>query len=267
MLVLTRTWNAVSAAAFMRRGIALARDYARRRVAFGAPLAEKPLHLDTLAGLQAEAEGAFQLVFRLVELVGRQEAGELDEAGERLLRVLTPVVKATTGRQAVAVASEAVEAFGGAGYVEDTGLPVLLRDSQVLSIWEGTTNVLSLDTLRALGKGGAIEALTGEIEKNLAAGKDGGLAKPIEAVRAAVRHATSWVSEAMSQPDRLEAGARRFALTIGRALELAYLCSHAQWCLDHGRGGRSAAAARRFAAHGVDQLCDATSDDSRLLVR
>ncbi len=51
------------------------------------------------------------------------------------------------------VLSEVIEAFGGAGYVEDTGLPQLLRDSQVLPIWEGTTNVLSLDTLRALGLG------------------------------------------------------------------------------------------------------------------
>src|SRR2546423_15397630 len=68
-----------------------------------------------------------------------------------LLRLLTPVMKLTTGKQAVMVASEVLEAFGGAGYVEDTGLPQLLRDAQVLPIWEGTTNVLSLDTLHALG--------------------------------------------------------------------------------------------------------------------
>ncbi len=61
-------------------------------------------------------------------------------------------MKLTTAKQAVAVASEVLESFGGAGYVEDTGLPVLLRDSQVLPIWEGTTNVLALDTLRALNE-------------------------------------------------------------------------------------------------------------------
>src|SRR5437660_3491159 len=74
-----------------------------------------------------------------------------DEA--RLLRVLTPVMKLTTGKQAVLVLSEVIEAFGGAGSVEDTGLPQLLRDSHVLPIWEGTTNVLPLDTLRGLGLG------------------------------------------------------------------------------------------------------------------
>ncbi len=75
MLHLTRTWNSVTAAAAMRRGLALARDYASKRVAFGAPLAQQPLHVDTLAGLQAEAEAAFHLVFFLVELIGRDEAG------------------------------------------------------------------------------------------------------------------------------------------------------------------------------------------------
>ena len=57
------------------------------------------------------------------------------------------------------VASEVLESFGGAGYVEDTGLPVLLRDSQVLPIWEGTTNVLALDTLRALRGGESLMPL------------------------------------------------------------------------------------------------------------
>ena len=69
------------------------------------------------------------------------ETGEISDSDALLLRLLTPVMKLTTAKQAVAVASEVLESFGGAGYVEDTGLPVLLRDSQVLPIWEGTTNV------------------------------------------------------------------------------------------------------------------------------
>src|SRR5262249_34400023 len=69
MLNVTRTWNAISAVSYMRRGIALARDYARKRVAFGSPLADKPLHVDTLAGLQAEFEAALHLTFNVVELL------------------------------------------------------------------------------------------------------------------------------------------------------------------------------------------------------
>jgi len=266
MLSVTRTWNAVSAVSAMRRGLALARDFARKRKAFGALLVDKPLHADTLAGLEAEYAGAFCLAFRSVELLGSLEhRSATSEADERLSRALIPIAKLTTGKQAVAVTSEAIEACGGAGYIEDTGLPRILADAQVLPIWEGTTNVLSLDTLRALGKGGALEAIGAEIEHNLATAKDAGLARPVEATRAAVKHATAWVTEAMTQPERLEAGARRFAMTLGRSLELALLVGHAQWCLDHGHGPRLAAAARRFAQNGVDLIGDAQLDDTRLL--
>jgi hypothetical protein len=70
----------------------------------------------------------------------------------------------------------------------------------------------------------------------------------------------------MPHPERLEAGARRFAMTLGKSLELALLVGHAQWCLDHGFGPRTAAAARRFAQGGVDQIADAAPDDTRLLM-
>ena len=110
-------------------------------------LDELPLHVDTLAGLEAETRGAFLLAFELVELMGRQEAGELERRAARAAAPVTPIAKLLTAKQAVAVVSECIEAFGGAGYVEDTGLPALLRDTQVLPIWEGTTNVLALDAL------------------------------------------------------------------------------------------------------------------------
>ena len=264
MLSITRTWNAISAVSAMRRGLALARDFARRRKAFGALLVDKPLHADTIAMLEAEYAGAFCLAFRSAHLIGILEHGQ-DDAAERLARALTPIAKLTTGKQAVAVTSEAIEACGGAGYVEDTGLPRILADAQVLPIWEGTTNVLSLDTLRALGKGGAFEAIAAEVESCCAAATDPGLAKPVEAARSALRHATAWIQEAMPNPQRLEAGARRFAMTLGRTLDLSFLSAHAQWCIDHGHGPRLAAAARRFAMNGVDQIGDAPIDDNKLL--
>ena len=95
----------------------------------------------------------------MVELLGRSEAGRASEQQARLLRLLIPIVKLTTAKQAVVVLSETIESFGGAGYVEDTGLPLLLRDAQVLPIWEGTTNVLALDVLRALPAAGGIAIL------------------------------------------------------------------------------------------------------------
>ncbi|MEZ4539546.1 MAG: acyl-CoA dehydrogenase family protein [Chloroflexota bacterium] len=266
MLHLTRTWNSVMAAAIMRRGLALARDYARRREAFGALLAHQPLHLDTLAGLQAEAEAAFHLSFYLVELIGRDEAGDLapEEAG--LLRLLTSIAKLTTGRQAVAVASEVLEAHGGAGYVEDTGLPLLLRDSQVLPIWEGTTNVLALDALRALGHDpAAIVALQGKVRAAVQGALDPALAAAGGVALQAVYKALHWLQEHTADRLALEAGARRFAHTIGRALSLALLVEQAQWSLVHEADGRARAAAVRFSRAPIDLLVAIDLTDDRAL--
>lgn len=255
MLNITRLWNSISAVSFMRRGIALARDYARRREAFGAPLAEQPLHRDTLAGLQAEYEAAFHLTFRVAELLGREEAGEAADEEDLLLRVLTPVAKLTTGKQAVAVTSEVLECFGGAGYLEDTGLPVLLRDAQVLPVWEGTTNVLSLDTLRALRGEGGFEALTAEAAACRRAAREPVLAELGERSVRSLERAGRWLEGAMVEGrEAVEAGARRFALTLGRSLALALLVRHAQWSLDQEDDARPRAAARRFATSGIDLL-------------
>ncbi|MFO0616653.1 MAG: acyl-CoA dehydrogenase family protein [Polyangiaceae bacterium] len=252
MLNVTRTWNAVGALAGMRRGIALARDYARKRVQFGAPLADKPLHADTLAGMQAEFEAAFQLTFRVVELLGRHETREITERESALMRLLTPIMKLTTGKQATATVSEALECFGGAGYVEDTGLPRLYRDAQVLSIWEGTTNVLSLDALRAIAKEGSLPVLVEEIER-LTASASTDLKPSAEAARAAAHHARAWLEATFAKDARaVESGARRFAMTLGRATELALLVAHASASGDRLAG----VAARRFAAHGVDLVRD-----------
>jgi acyl-CoA dehydrogenase len=256
VLNVTRTWNSVSAVSYMRRGLALARDYAKKRVAFGAPLAEKPLHVDTLAGLQAEYEAGFHLAFFAVELLGRDESDGLDAAGKDLLRLLIPVAKLVTGKQSVAVLSEIMESFGGAGYVEDTGLPALLRDAQVFSIWEGTTNVLSLDVLRALQSGGALSALQIEIETLASGVRDVRLLECAKSAQAALLRTQQWIAKASG--DVMEAGARRFAMTLGRAFALLLLCRQAQWSLDHEKDERALFAAERFARNGVDVM---TSED------
>ncbi len=268
MLNITRTWNSVSACALMRRGLALARDFAARRIAFGAPLIEKPLHVDTLAGLQAEFEGALHFTFFVVELLGRSEAQQISPEQADLLRLLTPIVKLTTGKQVVAVLSEVIESFGGAGYVEDTGLPLLLRDAQVLPIWEGTTNVLSLDALRALQAIGGLAVLKRELGFILQGVREPNLVKISARVEQTAEQAETWLGQAMRAGEaQVEAGARRFALTLGRAMALALLARHAQWALDHERDPRALAAARRFAAAGINRLADMNAGDARLLAR
>jgi len=267
LLNVTRAWNAISSISYMRRGLALARDYARKRIAFGAPLAAKPLHVDTLAGLQAEYEAAFQLTFFIAELLGRSESGAASADQAAVLRLLTPVAKLTTARQCVATLSEIVESFGGAGYVEDTGIPALLRDAQVYSIWEGTTNVLSLDALRALGGPAGIANLKREIRFLLVGLKEATLVRLSARIEATLEQVERWYQEIAGKDEALlEAGARRFALTLGRTFEAALLARHAQWALDHENDLRSLAAARRFALAGFNLLGDPDSADSRLLM-
>ena len=108
------------------------------------------------------------------------------------------------------VASEVLESFGGAGYVEDTGLPVLLRDSQVLPIWEGTTNVLALDTLRAIGPTQSIAPLVVATIACLMSLHDASLLDLARIATGALNHAENWLRDAQTA-DRsvLEAGARR----------------------------------------------------------
>ncbi len=243
MLTVTRTWNAVCAASTLRRGLALLGDYALKRMAFGAPLAEKPLFRDTLAGVEAEAQAAFQLAFHAAACLGLEEAGAFDPA---LLRVLTPLAKLCTGKQAVAGVSELIEGFGGAGYVEDTGLPVLLRDAQVFSIWEGTTDVLSLEAMKALHAAG-FGLFQAHVE-GLLAGLPDAMAPMAGRVRSALGRAGGWWSQAE------EAGARRFAFTLARSLELALMLRQAAWSAARRPEADALAAPGRFADHGVDLI-------------
>jgi alkylation response protein AidB-like acyl-CoA dehydrogenase len=267
MLNVTRTWNAVMSVAFMRRAVALARDYAHKREAFGARLADKPLHLDTLGAMAAETEAMLHLAFEVVAILGRLERGAARAHDETLLRLLTPVAKLTTGKATVAVTSEALECFGGAGYVEDTGLPVMLRDAQVLPIWEGTTNVLSLDTLRALGHSpdvhAALESEAARLTGDMTDGELSGLARSaIDAMQRALR----WLAEtAASAPLDTEASARRFALTLGRSYALLLLASHADWSLRVERDARSKAAALLYAGQPYDLLRVVPRDRARMV--
>jgi len=275
LLNITRLWNGISAVALMRRGLALAADYATKRVAFGRRLSEQPLHVDTLAGLQAEFEAAFHFAFYVAELTGRNETGEIDEDEALLLRLLTPIMKLTTAKQAVFVTSEVLESFGGAGYVEDTGLPALLRDSQVLPIWEGTTNVLALDLLRALGLDGkhrneespsGLTLLMSRMSHGFESVSDPQLAAAARVALAAFDHAANWLARNEGETGKrgegeratrmLEAGARRFALTLGRAVELTLLIKHARWSREHAQDGSATVAARRFSSSGIDLIVD-----------
>lgn len=161
MLNLSRLYNSVASVAVMGRALLEAQTYARERMAFGRPVASHPLAEETLEDLKAEHLANLLLTFEAVETLGQVDDGVAD--ARLRLRMLTPMVKAVTGKMAVGFVSEAMELIGGNGYIEESPLPRLLRDAQVLPIWEGTTNVLVLDALRAARKERAHEPLLDRI--------------------------------------------------------------------------------------------------------
>jgi hypothetical protein len=234
-------WNAIDSVAVMRRGLALARDYAHKRAAFGSVLSRKPLHLETLAELQTEFHAAFLLAFHTVELAGREEAGTSTPGDKSTLRLLLPITKLVTARQAVSVTSEILECFGGAGYIEDTGLPALVRDAQVLPIWEGTTNVLALDVLRAVAKENALGPFLEHV-LSLNAGDGEPLHPPLERC---VDQLAQWYLRA-ERNGFLEAGARQFAMALGRLMQVGLLRRQAEWEFENLHDVATAAMARRF---------------------
>ena len=213
MLNVTRTWNSVGACCGMRRGLALALDYAGKRSAFGARLAEKPLHVDTLAGLLAEQEGALLMTFRLVELLGREEGGTITEEEGQLLRLLTPIVKATTGKQAVAAASEILESFRGRGVRRGHGAPAHPPATRRCSPSGRARRTCSqLRTCsRAVQKAGGIAPLEREVSRRVEQAHDASMAEAGMKAMAAVAHAREWLVAAMSKGlPEVEGGARRF---------------------------------------------------------
>jgi len=265
MLNVTRLWNAVCATGFLRRALALARDYATRRVVFGMPLIDQPLHQQTLADLQAELEGCFHLTFYAAELLGKAEQPDADEASRQLLRLLTPIAKLTTAKVAVAGVSEAIECFGGMGYIEDSGLPGLLRDAQVLPIWEGTTNVLALDVLKVIKQIGGLQHYLTAIRGLTAQATLPELEPVVKCVREATTQIAEWLQKRSGSKEETQSGARGLALTMGRTLALALLARHADWSFRAEHDPRPMNAARRYARIGTLRLVETALSESRML--
>jgi putative acyl-CoA dehydrogenase len=143
----TRLDCALSSASFIRQALTQALHYARNRFAFGKALAEQPLMTELLADMALESEAATLLAMDLAGHFGSADA--LDAAWRR---VMTPAAKFWNCKRAVTIAAEAMEVFGGNGYVETGPMGRLFREAPVNSIWEGSGNVMCLDVLRAISR-------------------------------------------------------------------------------------------------------------------
>jgi putative acyl-CoA dehydrogenase len=190
----TRLDCTLGSAAIMRQGVAQAAWHAHHRSAFGAVLDDQPLMVNVLADLAVESEAATAAALRLARAF---DAGATDEQEAALVRLVTPVIKYWTCKRAPMHAAEALECLGGAGFVEESDLPRLYRQSPVNGVWEGSGNVICLDVLRALAR--APETLDAFwLEVDAAAGADPRLDTAAKELR----------SE-LADPELVEARARR----------------------------------------------------------
>lgn len=230
MLNITRIHNAVASVSGMRRMMSLARDYSTRRSVFGQAQEKWPLHTATLAQMEVEIRGCFLLLIESARLLGLSEVVNASDEDVVMLRLITPVVKLYTGKKCVPLISEAMECFGGQGYIEDTGLPAALRDAQVTPIWEGTTNVLSLDVLRVFaGKQDVYGVFKKRIESLVNSQTSSELACATGAVRRAVQDLESFLKEATASGHAvgLDSCARQVAFGIARIYAGALLIHQA----------------------------------------
>ncbi|MVW80857.1 acyl-CoA dehydrogenase family protein [Bordetella sp. 02P26C-1] len=163
----SRLSNGVRAAGLMRRAVFEAEYVAHHRLAFGKRLADMSLMQRQLDKLRVPAEQARSMVCQTAQALRRSDAGEA--GAYALLRILTPLIKFRACRDARKVTGDGMEVRGGCGYIEEWIEPRLVRDSHLGSIWEGTSNIVALDVIRAIRREGALPALQQQGEALLSA--------------------------------------------------------------------------------------------------
>ncbi|KOS66539.1 isovaleryl-CoA dehydrogenase [Lysinibacillus contaminans] len=166
-LNLSRISNAISSIGIMRRGFLEAKHYVTNRHAFGQPLTQYPMIKDSLGKFAAKLHVEVATVFDLIQLYDSVTSGQGSEQDIVLNRLYIAIIKKETAEQAVHYASEAIELHGGNGYIEDFVTPRLLRDAQVLTVWEGTANIMALELIRLVDKFNAHELFINTMKKRL----------------------------------------------------------------------------------------------------
>lgn len=212
MVAATRLDCVLGSAGLMRQAVAQAVHHCAYREAFGGKLIDKPLMRNVLADLAIESEAATTLALRLA--AAHDAAAEGDERERALLRLAVPAAKYWVTKRCAPVAVEAAECLGGNGYVEESGLPRLVRESPLNSIWEGAGNVQALDVLRALGREPlALDAYLTEV--GLARGAD-------HRLDAAIRGLLTELADLEAAEGRARRLVERLALVLQGALLVRY---------------------------------------------
>ncbi|MGZ5346152.1 MAG: acyl-CoA dehydrogenase family protein [Solirubrobacterales bacterium] len=208
----TRVDCVLGGATGMRAGVAQAINHADHRAAFGRTLIEQPLMQNVLADLAVESEAATISALRLARAYDEALAG--DERAQAFKRISNAVLKYWITKRAPSHAVECLEALGGNGYVEESGMPRLFRESPLNSIWEGSGNVQCLDVLRAMIKSpDSLEAYFEEVAEGAAEPR---IAAGAEALRAELSDVTE-----------IEARARRIVERMALLLQGSLMARYA----------------------------------------
>ncbi|MFC4247069.1 acyl-CoA dehydrogenase family protein [Natribaculum luteum] len=250
MLNFERLSNAAGSCGLVGRALLESKIHAANRETFGKTLDEHPLMRADLVDMAVDHEAATAFTFETARLFAERETrrrnGEDADDVYRLLRTLVPIAKARTGRMAVDAASYAMEIKGGDGYVNDFVTNRLLRDAQVLPIWEGPENVLSLDVLRALEREESHEPLLETIERRLEGVTHSVLEETAATVESAYRDLAGALATLASEDAAYaQLSAKRLARYIFDVFAATLLLEEAQTALEAG-DGRMALVARRF---------------------
>ncbi|KAG0172880.1 hypothetical protein DFQ28_009886 [Apophysomyces sp. BC1034] len=234
ILNITRIYACMGVVAALRRSLAIAKDYAFKRQAFSRTLDKVPLHITTLAQLELVFRAGAQIVFYEIQLLGRTECLKDRTEDVQMLRFLTPIAKAYVCKIGVNACSEAMEALGGQGYMEEIGIGRQLRDAQVNTIWEGTTNVLAMDVVRVLRetKGAALETFEKVLSDKINRAQRSDLrGEPTTHIRHALRNIRHFVT--IANPVQLETSARQLTFALGRVLAGVLLLEQAAWAVEN----------------------------------
>jgi acyl-CoA dehydrogenase len=251
MLNLERLHNAFSSVGVLSRALLESKAHAATREAFGETIDRYPLLRRDLAEMTVDHEAATAFVFAAARSLDRRRAAPENSDEQRrayqLMRILVPVAKYRLGKLAVSTASEACEVLGGNGYVSGFTTERLLRDAQVLPIWEGTSNILSLDVLRALDREDAHEALLPHVRETLAEVSHESLADDVERVESAFETLQNALGAlATADERRAQYEAKEFAGLVYDVVAAAHLLAHAQYRLDTDDDARESLVARLF---------------------
>ncbi|MFP4073002.1 MAG: acyl-CoA dehydrogenase family protein [Actinomycetota bacterium] len=195
----TRLDCVIGSAALMRQAVSQAAWHVSHRSAFGSRLIDKPLMQNVVADLEIETEAATLMMTRLA---GAFDRAETDPSEAAMKRIALPIAKYWVTKRTSETVREALECLGGNGYVEESIMPRLYRESPVNAIWEGSGNVIALDVLRAAGRSPeSLQMFLAELD--LASGLDERLDQAITRARSATEKSTDLEFEARRVVERL----------------------------------------------------------------